>query len=67
MLLREDVASGDVVQLAAYCAECGPCQGFGDETCFFDECVPAGTYRYGFLVPYECEPASDTTDYYTVV
>jgi len=68
VLLREDVASGDVVQLAAYCEECevGAVLGY-EETCFVDECVLAGTYRYGFSVPYDCEPASDSTDYYTVV
>jgi len=68
LLLREDVASGEVVQLAAYCTECAMgTNSWSDETCFSDECVRAGTYRYGFLVPYDCSPHSCGTDYYTEV
>jgi hypothetical protein len=69
VLLREDVTSGEVVQLAAYCTEC-PMEAnlwSDEETCFSDECVRAGTYRYGFLVPYDCSPHSCGTDYYTEV
>jgi len=68
VLVREDVTSGEVVQLATYCTECPiESNAESDETCFFDECVPAGTYRYGFLVPYDCSPDSCGTDYYTEV
>ena len=26
-----------------------------DSLCYVDECVPAGTYRYGFATPFSCE------------
>jgi len=55
-LLRRDLASGDVVMIAA-CA--------GDA--FLDECVPAGSYQYGLAVPYSCAAASCDTQYYQTV
>lgn len=51
-LLREDVDSGAVVQLSSFCVEgdAGPTPGL----CYEDECVPPGSYRYGFEEPYAC-------------
>jgi hypothetical protein len=42
-VLREDASTGEVVKL-------GNCV----DGCWVDECVPAGTYRYGLLDPYDC-------------
>jgi len=46
-MLREDVATGAFVALANFC---DPNSG-----CYVDECVPEGTYRYGFATPFSCE------------
>jgi hypothetical protein len=46
-LLREDVATGEIVNITT-CEEGAP-------AAFRDECVPAGTYRYGLAAPYACE------------
>ena len=35
--------------------------------CFVDECVPPGTYQYGFARPYECASSSCATEYYEEV
>jgi hypothetical protein len=53
-MLRQDVASGAIVQLFGYCA-----QG-----AYVDECVPPGTYRYGFAVPYDCSEQGCGAVYY---
>jgi hypothetical protein len=63
-MLREDVATGAVVRLAEQCAEPPGAGGENDPACYVDECVPPGQYRYGFAVPYECEPASCGTAYF---
>jgi len=47
VLLRRDVGSGEIVSVTA-CVAVEP-------QCYLDECVPAGTYQYGFAVPYRCE------------
>jgi hypothetical protein len=44
-MLRQDIDTGDVVELAAYCDSQGD---------FIDECVPAGRYRYGLVSPLPC-------------
>lgn len=57
-MLRQTVGAGDIVKLADFCAD-------GDElSAYVDECVPAGTYRYGFSAPYTCSTASCNTDYF---
>jgi hypothetical protein len=48
-LLRQNVATGEVVRLADYCTTTS-----GNVGCYVDECVPKGTYRYGLSVPYDC-------------
>ena len=34
---------------------------------YLDECVPEGTYRYGFATPFACVPAACSTEYFAVV
>jgi hypothetical protein len=34
------------------------------EFCYIDECVDKGTYRYGFAVPYECDPTGCMVNYF---
>src|SRR5262249_40819213 len=46
-MLRQDVNGGQIVKLADFCAS-------GN---YVDECVPAGTYRYGFAHPLLCDAA----------
>jgi hypothetical protein len=56
-MLRES-AGGEIVKLADFCAT----------GAYVDECVPAGTYRYGFATPYTCNSsACGGSDYYTEV
>jgi len=50
-LLRQDVATGATVRLADFCK---PFTDLTEPKPYLDECVPAGTYRYGFEVPYTC-------------
>ncbi len=45
-LLRQDIATGDIVQLPNYCDA---------SFCYVDECVPQGSYRYGYEIPFTCE------------
>jgi hypothetical protein len=59
-LLRQDTATGDVVQVAELHGDAGT----ATHTCYIDECVAPGTYRYGFAVPYECCPECAWTLYY---
>ena len=63
-LLRQDVASGTVVALAAHAAAACP-EGSG--SCFLDECVPTGTYRYGLANPFSCGRCWDQVPLFTVV
>ncbi|HET6582280.1 MAG TPA: hypothetical protein VFG69_02510 [Nannocystaceae bacterium] len=56
-MLRENEESGEVVRLAETC----------EDGCYVDECVPPGTYRYGFARPYECGRSSAYTSYYVTV
>lgn len=52
-MLRQDASTGATVQLAEFCgAQVDPSYGRP----YLDECVPAGTYRYGFARPYSCAP-----------
>lgn len=50
-MLRQNVASGDVVRLADSCAGSDRYEGAKDD-CYIDQCVEAGTYRYGFAEPW---------------
>jgi len=58
-MLRQNVATGEVVQLADYCAN-------GE---FVDECVPQGEYRYGLTIPFDCSEAGTCNglSYYATV
>lgn len=56
-MLRQDVRTGAVVRVADRCKE----------KKYVDECVPPGTYRYGFGAPYECSSAACSTDYFVDV
>jgi hypothetical protein len=53
-MLRQDVATGAVVDLASYCGT------VEDSGSYVDECVPPGTYRYGLQVPFMCEGCGAT-------
>ena len=58
-LLREG-AGEEVVSLST----CGSHNG---RQCYVDECVPAGSYRYGLEAPYECSRYYDPPYYGNVV
>jgi hypothetical protein len=56
-MLRQNIATGETVKLADYCATTGkdgPFKYSSETSSYLDECVPAGKYRYGFAKPYEC-------------
>ncbi len=55
-LLRRNEASGETTRLT-------DCDANG---CFVDECVPQGTWQYGFARPYECHPSSCGTYFFDV-
>jgi MYXO-CTERM domain-containing protein len=46
-MLRQNIATGSVVELANYCVD-------GQ---YVDECVPVGDYRYGLATPLDCSEA----------
>jgi hypothetical protein len=56
-MLRQNTTSGEVVHLADTCGGSERYQGAADE-CYVDECVPAGTYRYGFATPWQSPSCS---------
>lgn len=56
-LLRENTTSGKVVKVAEHCSTVS-------SGCYLDECVPKGSYRYGFAKPYDCCAACCGTDYF---
>ncbi len=49
----------ETVRIADHCSSVGSREG-----CYVDECVPQGTYRYGFARPYDCCAYCCGTDYY---
>jgi len=51
-MLRQNVDTGVVVELANFCVT----NVTTGATCYEDECVPDGSYRYGFASPYTCIP-----------
>jgi len=62
-LLRQEVATGATVRLADFCK---PLTNPLDPKPYLDECVPAGTYRYGFEVPYACASSGCATERWQV-
>ena len=59
-MLRQDTASQQVVRLDDFC-------GTDYLThCYVDECVPKGTYVYGFATSFECCTDCARTDYFGV-
>lgn len=56
-LLRRNSQSGEAVVVT----DCDAAK------CFVDECVPPGTYQYGFVNPYECHRSSCGTYYFVDV
>jgi hypothetical protein len=61
-MLRENVATGEVVKLADFCSTATE---DGSRTAgYIDECVPRGSYRYGFASPYKCYESSCGTYYF---
>ena len=46
--------TGEVVTVGPNC----------QDSCYHDPCVPAGTYRYGYALPYDCDTASASGAYY---
>lgn len=61
-MLRQDPTSGAIVKLADFCTT----NANGDKA-YVDECVPEGSYRYGFAEPYSCDSSACNTDYFTDV
>jgi hypothetical protein len=57
-MLRQAVDTGAVVKLADFCVPTS------ELAAYVDECVPPGTYRYGFATPYECESSACSTSYF---
>jgi hypothetical protein len=60
-MLRENVATGELVKLDDFCTETSSEEVLSS---YVDECVPAGSYRYGFAVPYACVEAACFTDFF---
>lgn len=63
-MLRENVDTEDVHLLADYCSDVQMLDG----PYYLDECVPAGTYRYGWVDPIACvETNCDDPKFYIEV
>jgi hypothetical protein len=60
-MLRENPSTGEIVELADFCGEA---DGSGNKP-YVDECVPPGSYRYGFGTPYACSSSACGTYYFT--
>jgi len=50
VMLRQDTSTGAIVQIANFCSSATAAQ----PSCFIDECVPEGSYRYGLADPFTC-------------
>ncbi len=61
-MLRQDVDSGTIVALAPYCVDAGD---YGGD--YEDDCVPAGTYRYGLETPLACMGCGGTAPFWQIV
>jgi len=64
-MLRQNVETGEVVRLAQNCTNRRSPGDAHVGACYIDECVPKGTYRYGYARPLECVGSS--TFYYAQV
>jgi hypothetical protein len=69
-MLRQKVDTGEVVLLPQSCtprrvAPHGVADMAHKGACYLDECVPPGTYRYGFARPLEC--VGDAAHFYAQV
>lgn len=53
-VVRVDTATGVATRIPDVCGE------GASADCYVDECVPAGTYQYGYGTPYPCANACDT-------
>ena len=56
-MIRVDIATGDVVSLPLEACAPPPMSGDagpGVTSCFQDDCVPPGTYLYGYALPGDC-------------
>jgi hypothetical protein len=54
-MLRQNVETGEVVRLAQRCAPWPKTRKRTEKTtCYVDQCVPPGRYRYGFARPLKC-------------
>jgi hypothetical protein len=62
-MLRQNPTSGEIVELADFC---GDANGAGIKP-YVDECVPVGTYRYGFATPFSCDSSACNVDYYVEI
>lgn len=60
-MLRQNPTSGEIVKLADFCGDASA-EGIKP---YVDECVPAGTYRYGFATPFNCDSSACNVDYFT--
>jgi hypothetical protein len=66
-MLRENVDTGELVKLADFCSgTTAPDTATLTATsaAYVDECVPVGSYRYGFASPYSCHTSACSTDYF---
>lgn len=55
-MLRVDVASGGVAKLPDSCVPPpATIEGSRSTACYEDQCVPPGTYQYGYAAPFACE------------
>jgi hypothetical protein len=64
-MLRQAVGTGEVVRLPQNCTNRPTDRGSHKGACYIDECVPPGTYRYGYGRPLEC--AGSSTFYFAQV
>lgn len=65
-MLRQNIVTGEVVRLAQSCTNHRPGGAAPNAgACYIDECVPPGTYRYGYASPLTC--VGSTTFYYAEV
>jgi hypothetical protein len=64
-MLRQSVGTGEVVRLPQNCTNRRTDPAAHRGACYIDECVPPGTYRYGYGRPLEC--AGSSTYYFAQV
>jgi len=60
-MLRQDERTGAVVELPQACM---PDPEWGGGDCYVDECVPPGSYRYGYAKPFACDHRLAWTSYW---